>query len=372
MNTILIDDEQLELELLQNKITRLSNIEVIETFTDPHQGLIAVSKQEPDVLFLAISIPEVNWIKVTKQLKKMIPEMQIVFLATIDKYVLEAFDIQVDDFLLKPVEDDRLQKTISKLSKNRKVQNPVYQPMIGCFKKLHFFYYESDKGILDVYWRTSKAREVFSYLLHKRGELVRKDVLVDLFWSESAAREAFSQLYSTIYQIKKSLTAIEFDIQIISSENSYRLELNNYLIDVDVWERGIQTMPLVTSENIEAHKKLLYLYKGAYFEEGNYMWAMNEQERLRVKWINHMKRVVSYYYSIGYYGEAILLYLYYQKINPFINETYFELMKLYAYFDNRYAVEEQYRLLWKMSEEEFGETPDEKVVTWYEQWKSAG
>lgn len=370
MNTILIDNEQKELNLLHRNIVELSNIEVLGAFTDPHQGLIEVSKHQPDVLFLDISIPEVNWIKVAKQLKHAMPEMKIVFLAKGNEYAIKAFDIQVEDYLLKPVGDARLQKTISKIWDKGKTREPMYQPMIGCFKKMNFRYYESNESMLDVNWRTSKAREVFAYLVHKRGELVRKDVLADLFWPESSVGEAFSQLYSTIYQIRISLKAIEFDVQIISLENNYKLDLNNYLVDVDVWEEGLKKMPLITAENVEAHKELLFLYKGAYFKEENYMWAMNKRSRLRVQWINQMKRVVNYYLSIDSYGEVILLYLYYQKVNPFINESYFELMKLYAQFDDRYGVEEQYCLLKDMLEKEFDDEPDESIVTWYEKWKN--
>lgn len=369
MNTILIDNEQQELNLLHKKIIRLSNIEVLGAFTDPHEGLIEVSKHQPDVLFLDISIPEVNWIKVTKQLKNAMPEMSIVFLAIGNEHAIKAFDIQVADYLLKPVVDTRLQKTLSKIMNKRETREPESHPMIGCFKKMNFRYYESDKDTLNVNWRTSKAREIFAYLVHKRGELVRKDVLADLFWPESNIKDAFGQLYSTIYQIRKSLGSIDFDIQIINLENSYKLALNNYLVDVDVWEESMKRMPLITDDNVETHKNLLYLYKGAYFEEENYMWSMNERERLRVKWIYQMKRVVNFYLSIDFYEEVILLYLFYQKVNPFIIESYVELMKLYAYFEDWYAVEEQYHLLKEMLEEEFNDEPDESVVAWYENWR---
>lgn len=368
METILIDKEQTVLNVLQKKIAQLSNIKVLGAFTDPHEGLIEVSKKQPDVLFLDISIPEVNWIKVATQLKKTIPEMKIVFLAAVDKYALEAFDVQADDYLLKPVDGPRLTQTISKMKNQIEKKKQPYQPMINCFQNLHFRYQEKAENITDVHWRTSKAREVFAYLVHNRGELVRKDVLIDFFWPDLPLKEAFSQLYSAIYQMRRTMKAIKFDVQIMSQESSYRLELNHCLVDVDVWENGIKAMPLITAKNIEAHKNLLFLYKGGYFEEENYLWAINERNRLRVKWIHQMKRVVNYCLTHELYGEAIVLYLYYQKINPFISESYFELMKLYALFDDRYAVEEQYQLVTQMFEEEFGTEPDEEIVSWYENW----
>ncbi len=368
MKAILIEQDQSMLDLLQEKITRLSNIEILGVYTNHHRGLIELSQQEPDLAFLDISITGVKWIEVARQLKKAMPKMKIVFLDTCARQAIDAFEIQADDYILKPVEDTRLRKTIAKISAEKETQALEEQPMICCFQTLNFRKYGCDQDMLSVKWRTSKAREVFSYLVHKRGKFVRKDVIVDLFWPESPLKKAFSQLYSTIYQIRKSLSSIEFDVQIINSENNYKLELNNHLIDVDVWEEGIKTLPLITAENVEVHKKLIYLYKGDYFEEENFLWSMNEKDRLRVKWLNQVKRVFNYYMSINDHEEAILICLYYQKIIPYHEESYIELMKLYALYDDRYAVEEQYRLLKEMLADEFGDEPDEEVVAWYKNW----
>lgn len=160
MNAILIDDEQLMLDLLQAQIAQLSDIEVLGAFTNPHQGLIEVSKQQPNVVFLDISMPEVSGLELARQLKSAIPEIKIVFLTAFEEYALEAFEIQVDDYILKPVEDARLQRTIAKLLAERETQGEVYQPMIGCFQKLNFRYYGATEDKLEINWRTSKAREI--------------------------------------------------------------------------------------------------------------------------------------------------------------------------------------------------------------------
>lgn len=369
MKAILIDNDQQMLDLLRAKITQLSDIQVLGTFTNPHQGLIELSKQEPDVVFLDISIQGVDWIEVAKQIKHAMPTMKNVFLATFAQHGIEAFEVQAADYILKPFEDVRIEQTIAKLVDEKEKVGTVYYPMIGCFYKMNFSCYGNKKEKLNINWRTSKAREIFAYLVHERGKLVRKDVIVHMFWPESSLKEAFSQLYSAIYQIRKSLKTINFHVKIISLENNYKLELHDQLIDVDVWEEGIDNMPLITADNVEAHKKLMYLYRGDYFEEESFIWSMNERNRLRLKWLNHMKRLVDYYISIEDYAEAILLNLYYQKISPYKDNSYFALMKLYAEYDDRHAVEEQYQLLRTMSDIEFGMEPNAEIVAWYEKWK---
>lgn len=369
MKAILIDHEQAMLDLLEEKITRLSDIEIRGAYTNPHQGIIEVTRQVVDVVFIDISLPKVSGLELAEQLKQAMPDLKIVILASNEKHAVAAFDIKAEDYLVKPIEDDRLQISLSKI--RGKMASPSFsqKPRINCFGKLHFRYYGSDKQGVEVIWRTAKAREVFAYLVHKRGALIRKDVIVNLFWPETSAKEAFQQLYTTIYQIRKSLASIELDIEIISLDNSYKLELNDNKTDVDAWEEAIGDIPIISKGNVAAYKALIYMYRGGYMEEENFVWSLNERNRLRVEWFQHMKRLLYYYKSVEDYSQAIILYLYYQKIAPYKNDSYFELMKLYAHFDDRYAVKEQYNLFKEMVAEEFGEEPDGRIVAWYENWQ---
>src|SRR5699024_8960167 len=107
MRAILIDDEQLMLDLLKDKITELSNIRVVGVYTNPHLGLIEISKQQPELVFLDISMPEVSGLELAKQIKTAMPKIKIIFTTAYDEYAVEAFEIDAEDYLLKPIEDAR-------------------------------------------------------------------------------------------------------------------------------------------------------------------------------------------------------------------------------------------------------------------------
>lgn len=371
MRIILIDDELIQLELLEKRIHQLTDYEVIARFTNPRQGLMAISKLQPDIVFLDISMPSINGIELAKEIKEAFPEMKIIFLSAYEEYAVEAFNLQVDDYLLKPITNERLLQAFSKIIKSAPTQHAVAnKPYICCFNHLHFRSPKKDAPQLNIKWRTSKAREIFAYLLHHRGKYIRKDVLIEHMWPDEDMKLAYSQLYSAIYQIRKTLASSELDIKIISMENSYTLSIDNHQVDVDIFVEGITNMPSITPENIDEHKKLLTLYTGDYFCEEDFIWATNKRRRLQLKYLNHAKRVAEFYIQTNNYVDAILIYLQIQKITPYIDESYFMLMKLYYKLNDRLAIQDQYHQLKKMLWEEFNDEPSDEIIEWYEKFVS--
>lgn len=369
MRIIIIDDELLQLNLLEKRIHELTNYEVIAKHTSPHQGLMAISKLQPDTVFLDVSMPGANGIELAKEIKEAFPMMNIIFLTAHEKYAVDAFNIQADDYLLKPINNERLLQAFSKIERISQQQIEINKPYICCFNHLHFHHPQNDTAQLNVKWRTAKAREIFAYLLHYRGKYIRKDVLIEHMWPDEDIKLAYAQLYSAIYQIRKTLATIEWDIQIISSESSYTLNIENYQVDIDIFVNGITNMPFITHENVSEHKKLLSLYTGDYFNEEDFSWAENKRRRLQLKYLNHAKRVAEFYIQTENHVEAILIYLAVQKIMPYLDETYFMLMKLYHKLNDRFAVQDLYHQLENMLWQEFKDQPSEEIVNWYEAWK---
>ena len=128
-------------------------------------------------------------------------------------------------------------------------------------------------------------------------------------------------------------------------------------------------MPFITQENVSEHKKLLSLYTGDYFNEEDFSWAANKRRRLQLKYLNHAKRVAEFYIQTENYVEAILIYLEVQKIMPYLDETYFMLMKLYHKLNDRFAVQDLYHQLENMLWQEFKDKPREEISNWYASWK---
>jgi len=135
MKVILIDDEQLQLDLLENKINKLTDHDVIGKYVNPHHGLFEIFKKQPDVVFLDISMPEISGLELAKEIKTVHPNIKIVFLTAFDEHAIDAFELGVEDYILKPIDDRRLLHTFSRMAdqpiKSNENKTDLY---IGCFR----------------------------------------------------------------------------------------------------------------------------------------------------------------------------------------------------------------------------------------------
>ncbi|GEN30152.1 two-component SAPR family response regulator [Cerasibacillus quisquiliarum] len=362
MKAILVDHEIVALNLLEKRIRELSDIKIIGKFINPIKAYEKIIQSKPEIIFTEIELPYLDGMTLARKVLDIYPDTNIVFVTSRIEYAVEAFEINAVDFLEKNTYTGRFKITINRLMKKRK-KIKMSGPIICCFKALKFK--QSLKSIqINVNWRTAKARELFAFLLHNRNETVRKDVIIDLLWPETDVKNALTQLYSTIYQIRKTLNQIKFPIEIISNNNQYRINMNGIKTDVDLLELGLKDFDIENGD-LHLYKRLLRLYKGDYLEEDSYHWALSEQNRLRVLWTSYLTSLAEYYVEQRNYAEAIMLYLHYQSIVPYNEDVYFKLMQLFDKFGDRKSVEFQYHKLKNMLKEQFDDVPSTKVKQWY-------
>ncbi|MBW8351792.1 response regulator [Bacillus sp. IITD106] len=369
MNVILIDDEPLALAYLEKLLGEIENLIILGKYTDPRTALQAIKRDQPELVFLDIEMPEINGMELAELIQNEIPEIKLVFVTAYDRYAVKAFELNAMDYLVKPVKRERLLQTIRRLPGVAKSKTKLSNSMVRCFQTLSFCINGEKSHTIDVHWRTFRARELFAFLVHYRNQPVRKDVILDLFWPETDWKRGFPQLYATVYQIRQTLQSANINISITSSENSYKLDFNDVLLDVEEWEKGINKLPIVTSESLPEYQKLLQCYHGDYLGSDDYLWAEGEKERLRGLWLQLVKKVTDYLVFRGNYTEAIVLYHRVQKIHPYYDDSYFMLMKLYDALGDRPSVEQQYAEYTNMLMNEFGLKPTDTIQSWYDQWK---
>ncbi|USG64682.1 response regulator [Brevibacillus ruminantium] len=370
LKAVIVDDERLSIHLLDSLLSRCEGMEVVGQFQNPFEALKQVKALSPDVVFLDIEMPQINGMELAEIVSHELPETDFVFVTGYDEYAVKAFELNAIDYVLKPVQSERLAKTIQRLRERKNgviEQQAIQTGMIRCLQSLQIEL--AGQGPEKIRWRTAKAQELFSYLLYRREQLVRKEALLDLFWADVEWKKAFSQLYTTIYQIRKTLDLLRSGIQIKSLEDGYMLELINMKADVDVWETGLREAGEVTDESIKKHLELLELYRGHYLEDCDYGWAENERQRLRSLWYYQANEVAQHLVSVKDFTKASNVYHQMQKLHPEGEETYLELMKLYELMGKRDLVEAQYNSFVKMVKEHFDESVSPLVREWYKNWK---
>lgn len=372
MRAILVDDEHLALQYLGKLLQEIEGVEIVGTYMNPYEAIGAILVAKPDIVFLDIEMPEMNGIELAELIQQSLPTTHIVFITAFSEYAVKAFEINAVDYIVKPVQRDRLRKTLWRITKeSAEIASstvPSRLARVSMFQSLSFAWSGDVSEAIDVRWRTSKVRGIFALLLQHRGTFVQKDLLLELFWPEMDLEKGFMQLYSAVYQIRKTITSTNFDISIVNHENSYRLDLNGVTVDVDEWEKGLEQVAAVTAKTLVEHRKLLALYQGNYLEKEGYVWAEGERERLRVLWLQHTFKVADYLVSGKQFGEAASLYLRVQMAQPFLDESYFKLMQLYGQLGNHGSVEQQYSQLTEMLREEYNVEPRGVIREWYEEW----
>lgn len=117
---IIVDDEPLAISALSSLLNRFDDIEVIATCGDTFEAFDLIQKEKVDLMFLDVQMPEVSGISFLRTLRN---PPAVILTTAYKQYALEAFELDVVDYLLKPVSFERLMKAINKYYQSR--QSPA-------------------------------------------------------------------------------------------------------------------------------------------------------------------------------------------------------------------------------------------------------
>ncbi|WP_028526008.1 LytR/AlgR family response regulator transcription factor [Runella limosa] len=124
MKAILIDDEPHNLSNLRSLLaTYCPSVEVCAVALNAEEGKKALSKHQPDLLFLDIQMPEQDGFELLRSLAEC--DFEVIFVTAYDQYAIQAMRFSAVDYLLKPVAISELQNAVERATKQRalKVQN---------------------------------------------------------------------------------------------------------------------------------------------------------------------------------------------------------------------------------------------------------
>lgn len=112
IRTILIDDEYLAIAELTHMLQTYPEIEIIDQAQDGNTALEQIRKHQPDLIFLDISMPEKDGFELLADLDEA---PMVVFVTAYDQYAIKAFEVNALDYLLKPVNKERLKEVVQKI-----------------------------------------------------------------------------------------------------------------------------------------------------------------------------------------------------------------------------------------------------------------
>jgi len=114
IRTILVDDEPLAIQGLQLRLEPHDDVEVIDTCSNGREAIRAIKTHKPDLVFLDIQMPGFDGFSVIQGLMEVEPPL-FVFVTAYSDHAIRAFEAQAVDYLMKPVEEERLADTLDRV-----------------------------------------------------------------------------------------------------------------------------------------------------------------------------------------------------------------------------------------------------------------
>ena len=278
--TVIIDDEWYSIKSLEEKLTAFNCIKVVASFRKVHDFLEAVPTLQFDIVFLDIHMPHMNGIELAAKLRENFPALVIIFLTAHRNYALEAFDVAGFDYLLKPISQERLSKTISRLQQAAPEKEDCNTCKVTFFKQFNVCI--QDKIIQ---FRTSHGRNLLAYFLYHVEQPISPDELIEVLWPNSESHTGKNRLHTTLSYLKKDLKnqGLSFEISLLNKNyvckkphwdiDLYRFQeifkhYENNTLTIELAEEGVNLYQegLLIEEDFEWIAPFRLYYERQYFK----------------------------------------------------------------------------------------------------------
>ncbi len=110
ISCLIIDDEVIAQEIIASHLSKIPNIDTIETCNNAIEGFSYLRDNKVDLVFLDINMPEISGISFAKSIPK---DIKVIFTTAYRDYAVEGFELKAVDYLLKPISFERLLKAVN-------------------------------------------------------------------------------------------------------------------------------------------------------------------------------------------------------------------------------------------------------------------
>ncbi|MDB5052856.1 MAG: hypothetical protein JWM44_906 [Bacilli bacterium] len=370
MKIMIIDDEQAMHLIMKRTLAKIADVEIVGCFHETTPAFSYLENHDADLIFVDISMPKESGLEFAQRLRESGKLVRLVFVTSHKEYALSAFDVYAYDYIVKPIKQDRIHKTVQRvlaemLSEKTQAEQESSNTkvMFNCLGGMDI---RSVQNVI-VKWKTSKSAELFGYLLMHKGRLVSRARIIEDIFSEMPYKNAETYLNTTVYQLRKLLDTYGLKESLHSDSYHYGLNLNQIRVDILIFEDGCKQMVEVDETNIEKALELEQLYAGDLFGERAFPWAWSEVERLWLLYTTFTHGLCRALLNRGDTQTAIRLLTKLTAHNELDEETIKLFMKALALQKNKEALMQQYLHFTETLVKELGIGPSLEVTGYYSQ-----
>lgn len=258
MILLAVDDERLSLQRLERSIREVVPQATVYAFRNPQEALYCAEQHPIDVAFLDIELnSELHGVKLAMYLKEINPDINLIFTTGYSEYMRDAFALHANGYIMKPVTGGKVLRELQNL-RNPVIQRPNKQLMVQCFGDFEVFFDEKP-----VVFHYRKTKELFAYLVDRKGASVTGNAICSVLWEENSGNKATKAYLRNIFlDLKNTFEEIGVGNVLIKGWNTYAVKKDAFWCDYYEFEKGN-----VTAIN-SFHNEYMSQYSWAEFRLG--------------------------------------------------------------------------------------------------------
>ena len=259
MKTILVDDELWALDQFKRECTILPDIQLVGEFTSSEDALEYAKNNRVEFALLDIEMPGMNGVELSKKLRKLYPDMIIVFVTGHKQYLEDFINVKGDYYVVKPYTMSDVSDVISRARLlSRRIKSGIVVRTFGEFQ----IYIDGE----EVKFQSNKAKELLALLIQKRGEALQPQEAMDYLWDGREYDRGNASVYrTTLSRLRATLN--DAGIGNILCDSS-----NGKYIDTDKIECDLYRF-------FDGDENALRTFSGDYMK--GYFWADTMAEHLK-------------------------------------------------------------------------------------------
>jgi DNA-binding LytR/AlgR family response regulator len=199
---LIIDDEPIAIRVIRKHLSVFSDFEIVAECSNALEAMPIISKEKIDLMFCDIQMPQITGVDFIRSLPH---PPKVIFTTAYRDYAIDAFDLNVLDYLLKPISFERFTKAVNNFLELQNVQNVGQTQHIFDEQKQEYIFLKADKkhykiSLSDIFYFESLGDYVSAFSVNKK--IVTKERLSNL--AENLPGNQFIQIHrSYIVSITK-------------------------------------------------------------------------------------------------------------------------------------------------------------------------
>jgi len=229
MRTLTVDDKITVVKMIELLLKRIKPDWEHFIFTDPNEALAAAKEQVFDVAFLDVEMPDMNGIELAKRLQVLNPRINIIFITGYEEYMPKAFALHASGYLMKPVTETALREELNNLRHTESLDEKSKPVKVRCFGAFEVFVNDTP-----VWFSRSKCKELFAYLVDRRGAVCTSDMIIAALWPDEQPDDTRKNMVRIIIgAMKSAFSNVGVDNALIRYKTG--IAVNTAVIDCDYY-----------------------------------------------------------------------------------------------------------------------------------------